>query len=75
MGSGGEGESPSGDGSGGGPSGGGPDGGDGSDGKPPRWAQKMKRRNAATHAAEAAHVIRSADGGGGSSSIDLSEKE
>ncbi|MBB2168132.1 P-type conjugative transfer protein TrbL [Gluconacetobacter aggeris] len=61
--------------SGGGPSGGGPNGGDGSDGKPPRWAQKMKRRNAATHAAEAAHIIRSADGGGGSASIDLSEKE
>lgn len=64
------------------PAGGGPSGGDGGggsaqapDGKPPRWAQKMKRRNAATHAAEAAHVIRSADGGGGSSSIDLSEKE
>ncbi|MCE2574044.1 P-type conjugative transfer protein TrbL [Komagataeibacter sp. FNDCR2] len=60
---------------GGGPSGGGPDGGDASDGKPPRWARKMKRRNAAAHAAEAANVIRSADGGGGSASIDLSEKE
>ncbi|MBB3884515.1 P-type conjugative transfer protein TrbL [Acetobacter oeni] len=47
----------------------------GPDSKPPRWAQKMKRRNAATHAAEAAHVIRSADGGGGSASIDLSEKQ
>ncbi|WP_231854123.1 P-type conjugative transfer protein TrbL [Gluconacetobacter diazotrophicus] len=58
-----------------GPSGGGPDGGDASDGKPPRWARKMKRRNAAAHAAEAANVIRSADGGGGSASIDLSEKE
>ncbi|WP_342627094.1 P-type conjugative transfer protein TrbL [Nguyenibacter vanlangensis] len=45
------------------------------DGKPPRWARKMKRRNATAHAAEAANVIRSADGGGGSSSIDLSEKE
>ncbi|NHN89444.1 P-type conjugative transfer protein TrbL [Acetobacter conturbans] len=43
--------------------------------EPPRWARSMKRRQAATHAAEAAHVIRSADGGGGSSSIDLSEKE
>ncbi|MFT8717290.1 P-type conjugative transfer protein TrbL [Gluconobacter potus] len=73
---------------GGAPSGGGPTGGDPSnggggpegagsdaDGKPPKWAQSMKRRNAAAHAAEAAHVIRSADGGGGSSSIDLSEKE
>ncbi|MCH4091901.1 P-type conjugative transfer protein TrbL [Acetobacter sp.] len=62
---------------GGGPSGGAPEGGAGSasDGAPPRWAQKMKRRNAAAHAAEAAHVIRSADGRGGSSSIDLSEKE
>ena len=58
-----------------GPSGGGPDGGDASDGKPPRWARKMKRRNAAAHAVEAANVIRSADGGGGSASIDLSEKE
>ncbi|AQS89119.1 conjugal transfer protein TrbL [Neoasaia chiangmaiensis NBRC 101099] len=61
---------------GGGPTGEGPSGGDGGgSGEPPRWAQKMKRRNAAAHAAEAAHVIRSADGGGGSSSIDLSEKE
>ncbi|XQZ98187.1 P-type conjugative transfer protein TrbL [Komagataeibacter rhaeticus] len=62
----------------GGPSGSGSSGeggGSGPDGKPPRWAQKMKRRNAATHAAEAAHVIRSADGGGGSASIDLSEKQ
>ncbi|KXV51677.1 conjugal transfer protein TrbL, partial [Acetobacter tropicalis] len=62
--------------SGGGPAGDGPSGGDGGgSGEPPRWAQKMKRRNAATHAAEAAHIIRSADGGGGSASIDLSEKE
>ena len=62
-----------------GPGGGGNPGGDGPgsppDGKPPRWARSMKWRNAATHAAEAAHIIRSADGGGGSSSIDLSEKE
>ncbi|ASC06869.1 P-type conjugative transfer protein TrbL [Acetobacter pasteurianus] len=71
-----------GDPTGGGPAGSGPSGPDGggspgptSDSAPPRWAQKMKRRNAAAHAAEAAHVIRSADGGGGSSSIDLSEKE
>ncbi|PYD48635.1 P-type conjugative transfer protein TrbL [Novacetimonas pomaceti] len=55
-----------------GPAGSGPSGGDGGgSGEPPRWAQKMKRRNAA----EAAHIIRSADGGGGSASIDLSEKE
>ncbi|OUJ06364.1 P-type conjugative transfer protein TrbL [Acetobacter malorum] len=60
-------------GNGGGPTGGGEGGSP--DGQSPRWAQKMKRRNAAAHAAEAAHVIRSADGGGGSSSIDLSEKE
>ncbi|GBQ62145.1 conjugal transfer protein TrbL [Ameyamaea chiangmaiensis NBRC 103196] len=59
----------------GGPSGNSAGGNSGTDGKPPRWAQTMKRRNAATHAAEAAHVIRSADGGGGSASIDLSEKE
>lgn len=58
---------------GGGPTGGGEGGGP--DAQPPRWARKMKRRNAAAHAAEAAHVIRSADGGGGSASIDLSEKE
>ncbi|MFT9089933.1 MAG: P-type conjugative transfer protein TrbL [Gluconacetobacter sp.] len=49
--------------------------GSSADGKPPRWARNMKRRNAAGHAAEATNVIRSADGGGGSSSIDLSEKE
>ncbi|NIE81486.1 P-type conjugative transfer protein TrbL [Asaia sp. As-1742] len=57
--------------------GGGASGGDGGapDGKPPRWARTMKRRNAATHAAEAAQIIRAADGGGGSASIDLSEKE
>ncbi|WP_046899434.1 P-type conjugative transfer protein TrbL [Gluconobacter oxydans] len=61
---------------GGGPGGDGPSGGDGGgSGEPPRWARNMKRRNAAAHAAEAAHVIRSADGGGGSASIDLSEKE
>lgn len=60
-------------GNGGGPTGGGEGGSP--DGQSPRWAQKMKRRSAAAHAAEAAHVIRSADGGGGSSSIDLSEKE
>ncbi|WP_215762530.1 P-type conjugative transfer protein TrbL [Acetobacter sp. P1H12_c] len=76
-GAGGSGPAPSG---GGGPAGGGDGGGNGGpsgggSGEPPRWAQKMKRRNAAAHAAEAAHVIRSADGGGGSSSIDLSEKE
>ncbi|GAJ29103.1 P-type conjugative transfer protein TrbL [Acidomonas methanolica] len=55
----------------------GPDGGSGptTGGEPPRWARSMKRRNAAAHAAEAAHVIRSADGGGGAASIDLSEKE
>ena len=62
------------DASGGGPADGGRESG-GPEGTPPRWARSMKRRNAATHAAEAAHVIRSADGGGGSSSIDLSEKE
>jgi len=72
------GSSPSGGGdpTGGGSGGDGPSGGDGGgSGEPPRWARNMKRRNAAAHAAEAAHVIRSADGGGGSSSIDLSEKE
>ncbi|MDE7548450.1 P-type conjugative transfer protein TrbL [Acetobacter fabarum] len=71
-----------GDPTGGGPAGSGPSGPDGggssgptTGGEPPRWARNMKRRNAAAHAAEAAHVIRSADGGGGSASIDLSEKE
>ncbi|AQT03839.1 P-type conjugative transfer protein TrbL [Acetobacter persici] len=75
----GEGGSPAGGGpAGSGPAGGGDGGGEGrggSDGEPPRWARNMKRRNAATHAAEAAHVIRAADGGGGSASIDLSKKE
>ncbi|NVN03262.1 MULTISPECIES: P-type conjugative transfer protein TrbL [Asaia] len=72
-GTGGSGPSPSG---GSGPTSEGPSGGDGGgSGELPRWARSMKRRNAVTHAAEAAHVIRSADGGGGSSSIDLSEKE
>ncbi|MBS1016580.1 MULTISPECIES: P-type conjugative transfer protein TrbL [Acetobacter] len=80
------GDNPSGGGgspAGGGPSGDGDGGGDGgagsgrTAGEPPRWTRTMKRRNAATHAAEAAHVIRAADGGGGggSASIDLSEKE
>ncbi|MCH4023204.1 MAG: P-type conjugative transfer protein TrbL [Acetobacter sp.] len=71
-----------GDPTGSGPAGSGPSGPDGggssgptTGGEPPRWARNMKRRNAAAHAAEAAHVIRSADGGGGSASIDLSEKE
>ncbi|MBM9400839.1 P-type conjugative transfer protein TrbL [Gluconacetobacter azotocaptans] len=60
-----------------GPDDGGKGGGPGAaaDGKPPRWARKMKRRNAAAHAAEAANIIRSADGAGGSASINLSEKE
>lgn len=80
-GAGGSGPAPSGGGPAGGddaPTGGGPTGGGeggGPDAQPPRWARNMKRRNAAAHAAEAAHVIRSADGGGGSASIDLSEKE
>lgn len=43
--------------------------------KPPRWARQMKRGQAARHATEAANIVRSADGAGGSSSIDLSEKE
>ncbi len=68
------GDAPTGGGSTGGGSTGGGEGG-GPDAQPPRWARNMKRRNAAAHAAEAAHVIRSADGGGGSASIDLSEKE
>ncbi|GBQ40449.1 P-type conjugative transfer protein TrbL [Komagataeibacter europaeus] len=70
--------SDAGDGTSGSPSGNGDTGGSSGPspaGTPPRWARSMKRRNAAAHAAEAAHVIRSADGGGGSASIDLSEKE
>lgn len=83
-GSGGDGNSSGPSGDGGDPSGGGSGGGGGSSGSgnnpssgnaPPAWARKMRRRNAAAHAAEVANVIRSADGGGGSSSIDLSEKE
>ncbi|MCG4262026.1 P-type conjugative transfer protein TrbL [Acetobacter senegalensis] len=75
SGSGGDGNPGGGSPSGNGPSGGGDHPGSPPSGEPPRWAGNMKRRNAAIHAAEASHVIRSADGGGGSSSIDLSEKE
>jgi len=41
---------------------------------PPAWAQRMRRRQAASHGASAAiHAVRAGDHGGGGSSIDLSE--
>ncbi|MFA5964976.1 MAG: P-type conjugative transfer protein TrbL [Sphingomonas sp.] len=47
----------------------------GKDGQP-AWAAAMKRRQAMTHAATvAAHTLRSGDGGGGGSSVDVSEKD
>lgn len=54
-----------------------PSGGDasGKDGQP-AWAAAMKRRQAVTHAATvAAHTLRSGDGGGAGSSVDVSEKD
>ena len=54
-----------------------PAGGDthGKDGQP-AWAAAMKRRQAMTHAATvAAHTLRSGDGGGAGSSVDVSEKD
>jgi len=42
----------------------------------PAWAAAMKRRQAMTHAATvAAHTLRSGDGGGAGSSVDVSEKD
>ena len=50
--------------------------GDAGSGSEPRWAAAMKRRQTMTHAAAvAAHTLRSGDGGGGGSSIDVSEKD
>jgi type IV secretion system protein TrbL len=47
----------------------------GKDGQP-AWAAAMKRRQAVTHAATvAAHTLRSGDGGGAGSSVDVSEKD
>ncbi|MDB5575392.1 MAG: conjugal transfer protein TrbL [Bradyrhizobium sp.] len=43
---------------------------------PPAWAAAMKRRQAVAHGATlAAHTLRSGDGGGGGSSIDVSQKD
>ena len=54
------------------PSGGNASGKDGQ----PAWAAAMKRRQAVTHAATvAAHTLRSGDGGGAGSSVDVSEKD
>ncbi|MCH7862329.1 MAG: P-type conjugative transfer protein TrbL, partial [Proteobacteria bacterium] len=42
----------------------------------PAWAAAMKRRQTMTHGATvAAHTLRSGDGGGGGSSVDLSQKD
>lgn len=42
----------------------------------PGWAASMKRRQAMTHAATvAAHTLRSGDGGGSGSAVDVSEKD
>ena len=43
---------------------------------PPAWAAAMKRRQTMTHGATvAAHTLRSGDGGGSGSSVDLSQKD
>ena len=43
---------------------------------PPAWAAAMKRRQAMTHAATvAAHTLRSGEGGGAGSAVDVSEKD
>lgn len=43
---------------------------------PPAWAAAMKRRSEVTHgAAVAAHTLRSGDGGGSGSAVDLSQKD
>ncbi|MBA4762683.1 P-type conjugative transfer protein TrbL [Sphingomonas sp.] len=42
----------------------------------PAWAAAMRRRQTMTHGATvAAHTLRSGDGGGGGSSVDLSQKD
>jgi type IV secretion system protein TrbL len=43
---------------------------------PPAWAKAMKNRQTLSHGATvAAHTLRSGDGGGASSSVDVTEKE
>jgi type IV secretion system protein TrbL len=43
---------------------------------PPAWAANMKNRQSLSHGATvAAHTLRSGDGGGGGTSIDVSEKD
>ena len=43
---------------------------------PPAWAQRMRRGQAMSHGVTlAAHAIRSGDGHGGGSSINLSESD
>jgi type IV secretion system protein TrbL len=42
----------------------------------PAWATAMKRRQAVGHGVSvAAHTLRSGDGGGGGSAVDVSEKD
>jgi len=51
-------------------------GSDNAKGAEPGWAASMKRRQAITHAATvAAHTLRSGDGGGSGSAVDVSEKD
>lgn len=51
-------------------------GSDHAKGAEPGWAASMKRRQATTHAATvAAHTLRSGDGGGSGSAVDVSEKD
>ena len=43
---------------------------------PPAWAAAMKRRSEVTHAATvAAHTLRTGDGGGSGSAVNLSQKD
>jgi type IV secretion system protein TrbL len=45
-------------------------------GTPPEWAQRMRRHQAMSHGiSAAAHAVRSADHGGGSTSVSLSEDQ
>ena len=47
-----------------------------SGGAQPAWAKAMKNRQAVAHGATiAAHTLRSGDGGGAGSSVDVTEKE
>jgi type IV secretion system protein TrbL len=63
-------------GGGAGTAGGGSTGASGQSAKPPAWAQAMKNRQTMAHGATiAAQTLKSGDGGGGGSSVDVSEKD